>query len=83
MSSEKKEKKEKKAQEKQKTDVSLQENTAMKILSNMKAINAYELARTTGVKISIANAFLKSLESKGSIEYVGGYSGHKVYKLKR
>ncbi|MCD6036808.1 MAG: hypothetical protein K0S67_692 [Nitrososphaeraceae archaeon] len=33
------------------------------------------------VKISVANAFIKSAESKGIVRNVGGYSGHKVYEL--
>jgi small subunit ribosomal protein S25e len=47
----------------------------------MKAITPQELARNAGVKISVANAFIKSLESKGIVKCVGGYSGHKVYQL--
>jgi small subunit ribosomal protein S25e len=44
---------------------------------------AQTFARTAGVKISVANAFLKALEAKGIIKNVGGNSGHKVYKLEK
>lgn len=86
MSSTKKGKKEKeksasKAQEKAKLSVFLEEEIGMQTISSMKAITIHELARNAGVKISVANAFIKSLESKGIVKYVGGYSGHRVYQL--
>ncbi len=81
--SEKKGKKEKaKAPEKEKTAVFLSDEIGLRAINNMKAITASELARNTGVKISVANAFIRSLESKGKVELVGGYSGHKVYRLR-
>jgi len=67
--------------QKAKITVVLNEEHAMKALAGLKAITPQELARKTGVKISIANAFIRSLESKGTIRYVVGYSGHKVYAL--
>jgi hypothetical protein len=53
----------------------------MKVLSGLKAVTPQALARNLGVKISVANAFIKSLESQGSVRPVGGYSGHRVYTL--
>ena len=53
------------------------------VLEVMKAIMAQTFARTAGVKISVANAFLKALEAKGIIKNVGGNSGNKVYKLEK
>jgi small subunit ribosomal protein S25e len=47
----------------------------------MKAITPQGFARASGVKVSVANSYIKSLESKGIIRNVGGYSGHKVYRL--
>ncbi len=86
MSSSKKGKKDKekstsKAQEKAKLSVFLEEDIGLRTINSMKAITAQELARNAGVKISVANAFIKSLESKGIVRCVGGYSGHKVYQL--
>jgi small subunit ribosomal protein S25e len=49
----------------------------------MKAITIQGVARNVGVKISIANAFIKSLEAKGIVKAEGGYSGHKVYQMIR
>ena len=40
------------------------------------------LARTLGVKISVANNFIKNLENKNIVENVGGYSGHRIYQKK-
>ena len=53
----------------------------MKVIGSMKAITIHALARTLGVKISVANNFVKSLENKNIIKSVGGYSGHKVYQI--
>ena len=68
-------------QQKARISVMLNEGDGIKAISRLKAITSQELARNTGVKISVANAFLKSLEAGGNIKYVGGYSGHKVYAL--
>ncbi len=72
-----------KPMQKQKLSVFVEESHGLKVLEGMKAVMAQTFARTTGVKISVANAFLKSLEAKGIIKNVGGYSGHKVYKLEK
>ncbi len=77
----KKEKGDKGLQQKARISVMLNEGDGMKAISGLKAITPQELAKNTGVKISVANAFLKSLEAGGNIKYVGGYSGHKVYAL--
>jgi small subunit ribosomal protein S25e len=70
-------------QQKQKLSVFVEESQGLKALEGMKAIMAQSFARTTGVKTSVANAFLRSLEAKGIIRNVGGYSGHRVYKLEK
>lgn len=77
----KKEKGTKGPQQKVKISVILNEGQGMKALADLKAVTPQALARNTGVKISVANAFLKSLESKGTVVCVGGYSGHRVYAL--
>lgn len=70
-----------KQQQKAKISVILDEKQGLKTLSGLKAITPHALARNLGVKISIANAFIRSLETQGSVRCVGGYSGHKVYEL--
>jgi small subunit ribosomal protein S25e len=66
---------------KQKSTVLLDEGQAMKSLRTLRAITSQALARATGVKISVANAFLRSLETKGVVKLIGGYSGHKIYEV--
>jgi small subunit ribosomal protein S25e len=70
-----------KTQQRQKLAVLVEEPVGIKAIQGMKSITTQALARNTGVKISVANAFIKSLESKGVIRTVGGYSGHKIYQL--
>ena len=60
--------------------VVLEESQGMKAISGMKAITVQSVAKTAGVKISIANSFVKSLEAKGLVKKVGGYSGHRIYE---
>ena len=64
-----------KPQQKQKLTVTIEEP------QGMKAITTQGVARNIGVKISVANAFIKSLEAKGIVKAEGGYSGHRVYHL--
>jgi small subunit ribosomal protein S25e len=52
----------------------------MKATSSMKSITIQSVAKVANVKISVANAFIKSLEAKGIVKKVGGYSGHRVYE---
>ncbi len=69
-----------KPQQKQKLSVFIEENQGMKVLSSMKSITIHGLARTLGVKISVANNFVKNLENKNIVKNVGGYSGHRIYQ---
>ena len=75
------EKKKAKPQQRAKLAVVIEENEGMKALNGLKAITIQSFARSAGVKISIANAFIRSLESKGVVKCVGGYSGHKIYEM--
>ena len=75
------EKKKAKPQQKQKLAVVVEENAGMKAIQGMKSITSQALARNVGVKISVANSFIKSLEAKGMVKPVGGYSGHRVYQI--
>jgi small subunit ribosomal protein S25e len=72
-----------KPQQKQKLAVVVEEPAGMKAISGMKSITTQALARNIGVKISVASAFIRSLEQKGVIRPVGGYSGHRVYQMVR
>ena len=70
-----------KPQQKQKLAVTIEEAQGMRAIQGMKAITTQGVARNIGVKISVANAFIKSLEAKGIISAEGGYSGHRVYQV--
>jgi ribosomal protein S25 len=76
----KKEESKKSSGGKQKLSVAIDESAGKKALQNMKAITAQALARTLAVKISVANSFLRSMETKGLLKQAGGYSGHRVYQ---
>lgn len=76
-------KKSPKPQQRQKLAVVVDEPVGMKAIQGMKSITSQGLARNIGVKISVASAFIRSLEQKGVIRSVGGYSGHRVYQVKR
>ena len=67
--------------QKQRLSVVVDESTGRRAVQNMKAITIQSIARSVGVKISVANAYIRSLEAKGLVRCVGGYSGHKVYQL--
>lgn len=75
-----KEEKKSKPQQKARLAVTLEEPAGMKAISNMKAITIQSVAKAGNVKISVANAFVKSLEAKGLVKKAGGYSGHRVYE---
>ena len=70
-----------KQQQRQKLSVLVEESQGVKLLQTMKAITIQGFARSAGVKISVANSFIRSAESKGIVRNVGGYSGHRVYEL--
>ena len=67
--------------QKQKSSIVIEEPQGLKTIKSMKPITSQGLARSMGVKISVANSFLRSLESKGVLRPVGGYSGHRIYEL--
>jgi small subunit ribosomal protein S25e len=67
--------------QKQKSSVIMDEGQGMKSIRVMKPITSQALARATSVKISVANAFLRSLEAKGVVKAIAGYSGHKLYEV--
>jgi small subunit ribosomal protein S25e len=51
----------------------------MKSLSSQKSVTIYSAARSLNVSASIAKVILTSLESKGFVSKVGGFSGHYVW----
>ncbi|MEM3404058.1 MAG: hypothetical protein QXJ17_05965 [Nitrososphaeria archaeon] len=58
------------------------EKAAVSQIKSMKALTLYSVAKALGVTASAANQFLKTLESKGLIVKVGGFSGHYIYEFK-
>jgi small subunit ribosomal protein S25e len=51
----------------------------MKSLASMKAITIYGAARSLSVNAAVAKTVLSSLESKGLVKRVGGFSGHYIW----
>jgi ribosomal protein S25 len=58
------------------------EKEALNQLKAVKSLTLYSVAKALGVTASAANQFLRSLESKGLIVKVGGFSSHFIYKFK-
>ena len=58
----------------------INEAEANKVISQMKAITVYAAAKSLGVNAAMAQVFIKSSEAKGTLQKIGGYSGHYVYK---
>ncbi|HEX9677742.1 hypothetical protein [Nitrososphaera sp.] len=69
-----------KPQQRQKLAVVIEEPVGMKAIAGMRAITIQSVAKVANVKISVANSFIKSLEARGLVKKVGGYSGHRVYE---
>ena len=78
--SKKSKKEEKKDDSMTKTSVIFDEGKATKYINDAKVITVQDLARQTDVKISEANSLLQILLKNGSIERIGGFSGHHLYK---
>nr|AIF20553.1 ribosomal protein S25e (RP-S25e, RPS25) [uncultured marine thaumarchaeote KM3_90_E04] len=60
--------------------VVIDESKAIKYINAAKVITVQDLARQTDVKISAANSFLQKLLGEGTVERIGGFSGHHLYK---
>jgi len=60
--------------------VIMDESKATKYINDAKVITVQDLARQTETKISVANSFLKKLIYDVSVERIGGFSGHHIYK---
>ncbi len=69
-----------KTQQKQRLSVLIEDAQGLKTLDSMKAITVQSLARSLGVKISVANNYIRNLENKNIVKMVGGYSGHRIYQ---
>lgn len=76
----KKEDSKKSSGSKQKLSVAIEEAAGRRALQNMKAITIQALARNLGVKISVANSFIRTMEARGLVKLAGGYSGHRIYQ---
>lgn len=51
----------------------------LRSLASQKSITIYGAARSLNVSASVAKVILSSLESKGMVHKVGGFSGHYVW----
>ena len=60
--------------------VIIDESKAIKYINAAKVITVQDLARQTEVKISAANSYLQKLLKDGTVERIGGFSGHHLYK---
>jgi len=69
--------------QKHKSSVIIEDINDTSRVSGMKAITVQSLSKLLGVKISIANNYIRNLESKGLVKLIGGYSGHKVYSYNK
>jgi small subunit ribosomal protein S25e len=67
--------------QKHKSSVVIDDINDVSILRGMKAITVQSISKLLGVKISIANNYIRNLESKGTVKFIGGYSGHKIYSF--
>jgi small subunit ribosomal protein S25e len=76
----KKEDSKKSSGSKQKLSVAIEEAAGRRAMQNMKSITVQALARNLGVKISVANSFIRNMEARGTVKLVGGYSGHRIYQ---
>jgi small subunit ribosomal protein S25e len=76
-----KEKEKGKKEEKTKGSISIDKRQVVGMLPTLKAITPQSVARSTGVRVSIANSLLKELEHEGIIKRFGGYNGHYVYRM--
>jgi len=57
----------------------LTDQELMKPLHSMKAITIYTAAKGLNVNASVARVILASLETKGLVRRVGGFSGHYIW----
>ena len=57
----------------------LNDQELMKTLSSLRAITIYGAARSLSVNAAVARTVLSSLESKGLVKKVGGFSGHYIW----
>jgi small subunit ribosomal protein S25e len=57
----------------------MSEQELMKSLTSLKAITIYNAAKSLSVNAAVAKLVVTSLESKGLVKRVGGYSGHYIW----
>ena len=76
----KKSKKSEKSNVTKTTSVIIDESKATIYINGAKIITVQDLARQTEVKISAANSYLQKLLKDGTVERIGGFSGHHLYK---
>ncbi len=68
--------------ERKKVDVLVPRSSDQELLKNLaglKAITIYGAARSLSVNAAVAKLVISSLESKGLLKRVGGFSGHYIW----
>ena len=60
--------------------VIMDKSKATSYIKDTNVITVQDLARQTETKISVANSFLQKLLKEGTVERIGGFSGHHLYK---
>jgi len=73
--------KEKKEKVERAVSLDVSEEEVLKALRSLKAITVHGVARSLGIRASVANSLIRGLEAKGVVTKVGGWSGHYVWKL--
>jgi small subunit ribosomal protein S25e len=53
----------------------------VKNLTSLKAITIYGAARSLAINAAVAKLVLSSLEAKGLVKRVGGFSGHYIWTI--
>ena len=57
----------------------LSDQELLKNLSSLKAITLYGASRSLSINAAVAKLVISSLESKGMLKKVGGFSGHYIW----
>ena len=68
--------------ERKKVDVlmpRMNDQELLKTLTSLKAITIYGAAKSLAVNAAVAKSVISSLESKGMVKRVGGFSGHYIW----
>ena len=70
--------------ERKKVDVlapRMSDQDLVKTMGSMKAITVYSAAKALSVNAAVAKSVMMTLETKGLVKRVGGYSGHYIWSV--